>query len=496
MKKLLKIVLFFFVGIFLLIFLALAFILNSAGTQTNVVRQGLPEGMTLEKAHIGLGGLTVEQLHGEVDSVKVSLERLRVDFPLMRTLFSRKLHIRELSLSGFVLDLTDFEPKPAEKAPAAPSRQPAPTPQTTRSAPADDFNGLFQDIKLHGLIVDKVSIDARVILPGGEQNARLTISGQDITPENHPSLTLVLAYEDQQAEAVIPLARLTADLGLILRDENILSGILLELLADVDVRSEDQRETLQLGGRIDLAENTDRSGETYSLRLTLFPGAENEADLVDLNAVFAFAERALTGNGTIRADTRSVAFFVDPFLKGAWASADGEVAFAFSTATEIQSMQGTLSVQANDLENFRPELASVPTVLLESAFDLSADSEKAEIRELRVLLAAPRETPLLQVDTRQTFGVHLKTNEPFFSTPGEPLVEMALSGLPVDLVNGLVPDLNLTLEAFVGRLILSGEGQRFRLATTEPITLRGLSLSPEGVPLVSNLNISVSPSAA
>lgn len=441
--------------------------------------------------------MTVEQLHGEVDSVNVSLERLRIDFPLMRTLFSRKLHIRELSLSGFVLDLTEYEPAAAEEVIPATPRDPAPATRTTHAASdADaDFNGMFQDIKWHGLIVDKVSIDARVILPGGQQIAQLTITGMDITPKTQPSLRLILAYQDQQTEAVVPLARLTADLSLVLRDQNILSGILLELLADVEVRSGDHTETLQLGGALDLAENAERSGENYSLRLTLFPGTGNAADLVVLNAAFASAERALTGNASVHADTRSAAFWVDPFLKGAWASAEGELQFTSAPASNVHSIQGALSVQANDLENIRPELASVPTFLLDSAFDLSADSEKAEIRELRLLLAAPRETPLLQINTQQTFGIHLKTNEPYFSTPGEPLIDVALSGLPVDLFNGLVPDLNLSIQAFNGRLVLSGEGQRLHLATIEPITLRGLNLSPEGIPLVSNLDISFAPSA-
>ncbi|MCC5843762.1 MAG: hypothetical protein JJU05_05865 [Verrucomicrobia bacterium] len=496
MKKLLKIFLFLFVGILLIVLLSATFILNSAGIQTSVVRRGLPDGMTLEKAHFGPGGLTVEQLHGEVDSVKISMERLRVDFPLMGTLFSRKLHIRELSLTGLVLDLTDFEPAPPAEPVTAPPRDPSPVTRTAQPSPAEAFEGLFQDIKWHGLIVDSVSIEALVILPGGLQNARLTLSGNDITPKSQPKLQLVLAYEDHQAEAVVPLASLTTDLSLTLRNEDILTGILVELLADVDVRLEERTETLQISGALDLSENADRSGEDYSLRLTLFPGAENAADLVTLQAAFESAERALSGTWSINADTRTAAFFVDPLLNGAWARAAGEGRFTFATASQISSTQGTFSVEANELENFRPELASVPTFLLDSAFDLSANPEKAEVRELRLLVAAPRETPLIQMDARQVFGINLETNEPFFSTPGEPLIEMALSGLPVELINGLAPDLNLTIESFGGRLILSGEGQTLRLTTTEPVTLRGLSLAPDGEPLVSDLTLSLAPSAA
>lgn len=479
--KILKILLILGFCIGLLIALTVFFILSSSGLQTAIVKRTLPEEISLNKAHLGFKGLTVEGVKADFEGTRVDLERMRVDFSLMRTLARQHLHVREFSMTGILVDLTDFtpDPEPREKEPSEPV----------------EFGGIFPEAEWGSFSLDTLNIEARAILPGGLQTVDLVIAGKDFHPDKEPLLKVTIAFADETIDAVLPAARVESELRLAFRDQSHINQLILTVLAEASIQQGDQLVPLRALTAASFSENEDRTGEEYAFGVTFFPETEQAFDLFTLNALFTYAEESLTGNWSLNADTRRVADLTADLLQGAWAEVQGEGAFQLVPAKGQAALKGAIRLEAQELDQFMVELETLPSLLLESTFDLEADAKKAEIRALEVTLAAPRDRPLIEILARQSFGFNLETQEPFFGDPATPLLELSLHALPIDTVNALVPDLEISLGHFGGRMTLAGDTDTLQLATIEPLSLGNLSLVMDGESILENITVALAPRA-
>ena len=478
--KFIKILLILSIAFILLACLTVVFILSSSGLQTAVVKRALPDEISLDKAHLSTRGLTVEGVRGEVDGAKLHMERLRLDFSLMRTLTRQHLHLREFSLTGLVLDLTDFTPgeEPEEK----PARGPI------------EFPGLFPEAEWGAFSMDRLLIEAEAILPGGAQRVSLRVSGEDFSPKKEPLLQVSLTFADETLHAVVPSARVESELRLAIRDQRAVNGLVLALLTEVDLQREGEAQTLTARTDLRLEEKADRTGETYTLGITLFPETPEETLFLRWATAYTYAEKAFAGEWAIQADTRTFGELTASLLEETWAAVRGEGSFAFREGSNEGSFQGTLRAEVQDLHHLLPELESMPNALLETRFDFHADASVAEVRALQLLLAAPLEQPLLEVVARQPFGIRWETMEPFFGETSDPLLEIHFNALPLDTINALTPDLELALASFGGRIHLFGDGNALQLRTVEPLTLQALGLTVLDEPVLENLTLALAPS--
>ena len=499
--KALKFLLITVVVVFLLVIGLVLVILSSAGLQKNIVQRFAPEGLTLEKVHVGLGGIVVEGVRFEENGLLVQLENVHGDFSLLQTLRRRHLHFGELTMANLHIDLTQWEEEPTpeippEPRPPRPPRPPIEKPVPEPVEPPTPFEGLFRDdLPWPPLSIDRLKANAEILLPGGHQKVIVTLSGDDIRAETDPELNLSLTYTDISEDAPLSRAALNKTLSLSISPEGIIKGIRIDARIDADVLANETYETVPLALHLGIRQPTDNSAEDYTLTLTLDPESASPLELAHITATYTYAEKTLSGAWTLQADTRAAAALVDPFLQGAWAMLDSTGTFVFDPSAESAVMQGECTIRADRLDLFQPELATVPTVLLEAAFDVSGSATLIEVDALRVELSAPADTLLMALRAEQSFAFDLTRNAAVVPNPEAPLARLTLNGIPVDLVNANLPDIQLALADFTGELLLSVDGDALRVATVRALKVDNLFLAQNGEQVIEDLTLALLVSA-
>jgi hypothetical protein len=170
--------------------------------------------------------------------------------------------------------------------------------------------------------------------------------------------------------------------------------------------------------------------------------------------------------------------------------------FDLNPAAERFAARGQATVRAEQLDLIQPELETVPTFLLETEFDLAAAASRIEVIALRAEISAPADTLLVALRAEQPFGFDLATGEPDFGDPDAPLMRLALSGVPVDLVNAFLPDMRIALASLSGEMLVRGTDEDLRLDTSRPLTLQGFYLEQDGQPVLEDLTLVMAPSVA
>ena len=506
--KTLKILFKTLLAIVLLVVVVLVVLLSSAGLQTSLAQRFLPPGMAVQSAHMGFNGLQMQGVEIDDPAFHLRIESVQGDFPLLRTLARREARLSELTVAGVVLRLKETEPDvrpptdPTDRPdqPVRPDR-PVPDPSVAPDAPIlpwDDlaaFEGLFAEpMSWPPLAIKRLSVEALILLPDDRQQVTLQLSGADIDGSASTEIDLVATYTDAGEDAVVTQATLRQTLRLALSDDGTITGLSLDLHAEAESPAAETRERYALAAQLDAQRLPDASGEVFGLSFTFDPDQPDAAEWVTVQAVYHYAQQSIEGAWSIDFDTRRVADLVDPLLNGAWASVQARGAFALDALAERFALEGTLNARAADLDRWQDTFTAAPDFLLETNFDLAGQGQRMEIRALRVHVAAPADTPLLAMEAEQVFGIDLASLEPFYGDPDQPLLRLALAGAPVDLINALVPDLQLALSAFTGEMVLAGSGEDLRLDTTQPLTIADLSVELAGEPMLSDLTIVLSPS--
>lgn len=493
------------VGLFLLVLLAVVILLSCADLQTSLANRFAPDGVSIERAYLGFKGLTVDNVLVEEDGMVIRVERMRGDFSLLRTLTKRHLHLNELIVANAHVDLSKWE-APREPEPAPP-RVPTEKPPRPERPPKPDeprvpvekepiFEGLFREaLQWPPLSIDQLAVNADIILPGGHQTATVELTGQDIRADVQPEIRLAVKYADSSDDAAITHATLENVVTLSLSANSIIEGIQMVAHAEADTAAKDIREQVTLAVQLNLRQQPDASGEDYQLTLTLYPATDKTSDLLNLKAALSYDAHTLSGTWGLAADTRTIAAVVDPILLGAFATFNSEGTFTFDLVSEDAAVQGTCTVRAEQLDQFQPELATVPTFLLESVFDLTGGADQIEIGALHMDVFAPSDTLLVTLRAEQAFGFDLDKGQPIFGQPDEPLARLTIAGIPVDLINAYLPDMRLALSSFTGDLMLAGTDETLQLSTVRPLTLEGLFLEQGDAPVLENLTLSLSPTA-
>ena len=503
MKKTLKVILLLVLVLLIVIAGSIAILLASPGAQTSLVKRFLPEEISIEKVHLGFSGLHVERIAVIQDDMDVRVAQIRGEFPLLRTLVRRHVDMSELMVSGVKVDLSRIEPvvEPPPEVPYPP-RIPPPEPPPEPEPDVVElpwealaaFDGLFrEDIMWPPVAIGVLSADAVILLPGGGREVKVQLAGENLRADGEPQLRADVEYDDTTEEAVLRHAALHNTLTLSLASGGIIKGARLDSRAEADVRVEEARESHVLNLLADLRQKDDASGETYALTITLDPDGDPQ-EVASLNARYAYDNRAFGGDWVLALDTRAADAMIEPVLQGAWGTVRSDGSFDINPAAERFAARGEATVRAEQLDLVQPELETVPTFLLETEFDLAGADTRIEVKALRAELFAPADTLLVALHAEQPFGFDLATGEPDFGDPGAPLLRLALSGLPVDLVNAFLPDMRIALASLSGEMLVRGTDEDIHLETSRPLTLQGFHFEQHGQPLLEDLTLVLAPS--
>lgn len=501
-----KIIKYLFVFVLLVIVLVaglLTLTLTSAGFQTSLAKRFAPDEVSFERVHLSLSGVQVDRLRVEQEDTLIELERLSGQFSLFQALIRRHLHIREAVITGLDIDLskrvvpeTEY-PLPSdyeiERRPT-PTERPRPVPERVPREEVVEpiFDGLFREVlDWPPLTIDLLQMDARILLPGGDQKLALTLTGSDIHAAGTPTLQLTAAYEDHSEDAPLPEAALNKEVIILLSESAQVSGMILngEVTSTVIVEEQHQRVAADL--EINLRQFADASGEGYTVRLSLSDDAGTTAEWLSLSAEYDYESHDLSGSWRISADTATFESSLAAQLSGARMNLQSEAEFSFNTLTEAAHIAGTLSAAAAGLDQFREELATMPTARLEATFALGGDLQSILINALEAHLSAPEEDRLIYVHAEQPFGFDLENQTPTFEHPDAPLARITLAGFPTELVNSLVPDFDFSLSQLSGELLLMAAEDTMTIETSDPLRMKDLSLAQEGQALIDQLSLSL-----
>ncbi len=501
-----KIIKYLFVFVLVVIVLVaglITFALTSAGFQTRLAKRFAPEEVSFERVHLGLSGVQVDQLRVEQEDTLIELERLSGQFSLFQTIFRRHLHIREAVITGLVIDLSQHVvpetevPLPPDyeiERPPPPTERPRPVPE--RVPPEDVveplFDGLFREVlDWPPLTIDLLQMDARILLPGGDQALALTLAGSDIHAAGTPTLLLTAVYEDHSEDTPLPEATLNKEIAILLSESAQVTGLTVKGDATSTVIVEEQRQRIAADLDIALRQLTDASGEVYTVQLSLTDDSGTTTEWLSLGAKYDYGSHDLSGNWRISADTGAFESVLAAHLNGARMNLQSEAEFSFNTLTEAANIAGTLSAAAAGLDQFREELATMPTARVEATFALGGDLQSILINALQAHLSAPEEDRLIFVHAEQPFGFDLENQAPIFQDPDAPLARITLAGFPTELVNSLVPDIDFSLTQLSGELLLTAAEDTMSIETSDPLRVKDLSLAQEGQALIDQLSLSL-----
>ncbi len=501
--KAIKIILAIVLIVVVLVVGAVVALLSSAGLQTALVRRHAPEGVRIEHVHVGFRGVSIDSVHAEHEGAIISLDRVRITLPLIRTLLQRELHIEEFIIAGLTVDATHFVVNDAEDIAPAPPRQPAAAERVRdlydeetvaeleRIVEAIPFDGVFrEELMWPPLRIDRLAVDAFVRLPGGSQTVTLEITGTEIGIAEESAIRLALQYDDDAEDAVLRQSTVNMESGWRLSEQGrvIGSASVIQLHAHLHHESEIMPIHVTLSLRAD--QRVDQEGEDYSVTLALGPDASDLPTILRLDASYDYAANALDGEWNLDFASNKLADLTEQYLQGAAVVLSSTGRFAMQPETGSATLRGQLDLDGAGLDQLLEELAVLPTVALRMKFDLAGDAHQARINELNLDLAGADQA-LLQVQIEQAFGIDLLTMGPVDVDPDQPLLRVRLLDLPSELVDVFVAEMDLAWTGLTGELLVTAVDDEFVVATVDPVTVRNLSVSMADEALVENITVEV-----
>ncbi len=478
-----------------------AIVLSSASLQTSLAQRLAPAELSLTKVHLGFTGLTIEDVAWQQAEVHIALERVDAKFSLMRAARRRQLDIETLTVTGLLVDLSRVtaveDDEPALQPDAI--ERPAPAPETPREpAPPVDpeppvFAGLFaEDIPLPPVTLQALALDARVILPGGLQVVEGQITGAIDPQAAAPNLALQLTLTDATADAPLQTARLNQEVVLKLSAEQLIKGMRSTGLAHLHLWHEEQLTEFKVATNLAAQQKADATGESYELVVTIGPADTDPVEALRLTAGFDYAAQVLDGDWRLTLRSDAAATLADPFLNGAMVAMESAGRFSADPASGRLQSSGTATLDADQLDRLQAELAAIGNLNLNVTFDLAADEDQLMINAFDLALHAPQDRLLAQIQTEQPFGYDNRKGAALADDHAAPLARIALLGLPVDLVNAFLPDLELGLEALSAEWRLTAdEEDALHLSSVQPLSLQSLSLVINDEDLLDRLSIQI-----
>ncbi len=480
--------------------IALAVVLNPS-VQTWAARRALASGHgfhgTIRRVSAGLGGVEVEQATIESAGAVLTLPAARVDLPLLAAGL-RRVSIRSLVAKGWTLDLSrasEVKPVTAHAGVRGTGRvdatgfsllstaQAADVAEAARPAVAA-FRGLFAAARLPvDLAVDSVDLDGYVLLPPsagpGASRVHVEIRGGGLAAGREGRFILDALGAKTDGGSVTVHAELRAAMDTPRTFRRFATKL------EASAAGTDFPHGVRLV--IDAAADRSPSGETYS---ALVSGADRQ--LVDLKGELVSATARISGQWRI--DVRDAD--VSPFVFGRrlpafFARGEG----GFETATTLQEVHvsGQLKASAEHLDAVRAELGVVGPLSLAAEFDVLNHGSSIRVERLDATLAAA--APVLTVRALQPFEFNLATAELRVAEPGNDLIGLSVSGVPLTWAQPWLRGLSVVGGDVRGEFAASARDGGLALRSRSPLAMTGLSVAKDGQSLVQHLDVTLDASA-
>ncbi|MEO6005174.1 MAG: hypothetical protein ABIZ04_19610 [Opitutus sp.] len=486
------------VGVVLLLLLIAVGLALTSKVQTWAARRALaghPElHATLGSVSAGFQKVQLRAVRMESNGAVLTLPMLDAELPLLSAGLNQNVQIKSLVAKGWTLDLSKAT------APSGPSNNPTRTAATpTRefslvsTASAADaaaantaavFKGVFADLRLPvDLSLDGLDLEGDVILAEsagqGVSRLQVTIKGGGLAAGREGSFVLDAAGAKAAGDALNVHSTITAAMDTP-RTFNRLGA-----KANANAKGPQFPNGAVLN--VDATAERKGSGEAYSVVL-----AGTEKQLADLKAELVSATSRIAGTWKLDLHDTDLA----PFALGRTLptfEAAGQGNFETGTTFEEVHASGRLNASADRIEVFLPELSAIGAISLAADFDILQHARLLRIERLNATVTGSK--PVATVRALQSFEFNLATGELRVADPAQELLGITLNGVPVAWVRPFTGDYELSGGDLQGEFAASAREGGLALRAKAPLTVKGLSLSSAGKPVLAGVDASLNASA-
>lgn len=446
-------------------------VLRAAAGRTRLVL-GIDE-VSAGLSHVSLRGLSVQR-----NGLVVKLDRLDADYSLFEVLASRRLHLRQLTAEGLLVDASRLSPA---KAQAAAAGAPAVAP------------GLLARLQLPvALVLDDARLTGRALLPGAAGRpaveAEFKVTGSGFAPDREGSLLLTATLKNPVTDG--PVAALSAQVNLRATQTTARTFNRVALTAVVDAEGPGLPGQSQLKISAALAKAAAGEDYTVSVDTQLHGAAEN---LLAVHAGLPAGGQEYAGSWTLKARHAQL----EPFFLGGLMpefEAHGAGRFGFSPATREMKLQGSLTAGVSRLELIEPAWRAIGAVRLQAQFDLAGAGDIVRLNQLGISLAGA--APVLEATATGAAQFNLKEHRlQVGGTAVGEVMHLKLLGLPLAWVRPFVSAADVSGGLITGELAVVAEPDRMVVRSTAPLRIDTLSVVQRGQLLVSKAGLSLSAEA-
>ncbi|MDI1249554.1 MAG: AsmA-like C-terminal region-containing protein [Lacunisphaera sp.] len=439
-------------------------------------RPGL--GLTIEGFSAGVSHLSLRNVIVQRHGLVVNLAGLEADYSLLEVLVRRRLHLRQLSVEGLVVDASRLSPARAQ---AAAVGAPAATP------------GLLAQLQLPvELRLDDTRLSGRALLPGAPGRAPLTaefkLTGGRFAPEQEGSLLLVATLRNPASDG--PVAVLHAQVSLRATQTALRAFRHVALTAVVDAEGRGLTEQSQL--KISAEAGRDAAGENYAASIDTLLLGQSE-NMFKVQAALPAGRKEYTGHWALKARHAQLQPF---FLGGALPDFDahGEGRFAFSPDAGAMVLQGSLAAGVSRLEVIEPAWRAIGAVRLQAEFNVEETDGVVRLNQLGIALAGER--PVLELTATGAAEFNLKDRrlQVGGATLGE-VLRFKLLGLPVAWIRPFVSAADISGGQLTGEIAVLAEQDRMVARTLTPLAVDSLNVVQRGQLLLTKAGLSLNAEA-
>ncbi|MCH8474491.1 MAG: hypothetical protein LAT55_04600 [Opitutales bacterium] len=491
-----KIILVGIIAILLFAVITVVSIISSAGLQTALVNRLLPPLVSVEKAHLGFRGLTLENLRFQEGETLFLTERIRADFPLIRTIRTRQFDIRELAIEGVLLDLREWTPTPREEKEPRRPEDPRTPPPADSDRPAGPFEGILAALPAWPeFSIETFRFNGRILLPGGEEEFSFAASSDNLSSAEELSLQLTGEYRSEKADTFFQEISLTPELALVFDPQRRLTSVRTDIPATILLALEEGIETHQLRVHAEINYSPENREETYLAYLTHSLAGTESRELAKLSGNYLQERNLVQSDWQLAFHSAETGELLRPWLQGSEILADGEGTFLFEPPADRAELVYRLQMVASDLPNLDPRFEASPQLRLDSAGKFLVSAGENKIEAFHLLLDDPiLEKPLLSANAHQPFGINPEDFSPILTNPDEPIFSLEILDLPGALLNAFLADFDLNLGEVGGEFSLEYDEGFYALQTLSPLRIHILHLtSPDGEKFLENVEVVANP---
>jgi hypothetical protein len=484
-------------GVIVALLVVLVALALTPSIQTWAVRKAVAgqPGVVMNVGRVDAGWSTarISDLRIVQDGAVITVAAIAADYSAWDYLLHHQINVDRVTVQGLVADLRAAT-APASAAAGGASAPPVSShsPNTMpvgRSATASDrpaLEGLLRAARLPvDLHLGALAVDARVLLPGDREVA-FDLHGGNIATGATGKLEWKIDFTDPLEAASVRAAHTSGTLALRLTADRRLD------LAEVQMLAAAEGSNLPADRlRLDLkAEQTSAGGdERYSVHVALVRAEKSEPlfdSVIDYRA--AVPQFAGTWNLAVRSESFA-AVLASLNLPDVTAEGAGKFTVGPDAATAVGS--GELHARLARLENLSPALATLGTLEVQAAFDAGLADDIAHLDRLELNATAADGRKFVEIAAHQKISFNLRDEHVAMDDPAAELARLTVTALPLAWAQSVAQplaidhgELSLSLA-----IVADATGSHLRVNTVTPVTLRDVSLSMDGQPLIQGIDL-------